>query len=83
MQRNSRRIRGEAVTKWISVEKELPKHDGEVKVLCGDGDKEIGWLDGRDTWWIGNTRMSGMSPACTVTHWAEIEWPEPPEEANP
>ncbi len=71
------------MTEWISVEDGLPKHDGEVLVLCGDGYKEIGYQDDEDAWWIGHySRMDGKTPARTVTHYAEIDWPESPEEAK-
>ena len=75
------------MTKWISVKDALPFAHSEVLVLCGDGDRGIGWrrrFCGQNEWWLGDMAvwMDGSTPRLTVTHWAEIEWPEPLE-ANP
>ncbi len=73
------------MTKWIGVEDALPSAYSEVVVLCGDGDRGIGWrrkFCGRNGWWLGDMVMDDSTPGLTVTHWAEIEWPDALE-ANP
>lgn len=65
--------------KWISVEEGLPDNTRDVwiwphagkahyRVDTGTGHYMVSW----HTWWSGYV----------VTHWAEIDWPETPEETN-
>ena len=68
---------------WIACEERMPDHDRPVWV-CDRSEQmsrtgPIDFADGWDTdlgeWWIGD--RTHICPE--ITHWAEIQWPAPPQ----
>lgn len=68
------------MSEWISVKERLPEDDVTVWVFKPG---ESSWID-MAIWdgdeWIHN--VTGYRISAPLTHWREIEYPEPPKESE-
>lgn len=60
---------------WIKTSERLPDERTDVLFMSG-GERMIGQR-GPDFWWA---FPQTWCKSATVTHWAPIDWPDPPKE---
>lgn len=60
---------------WVPVAERLPEHNRVVFVICKDSECRIAYHAGAGNW----KDDGGWIVHVTVTHWHEIDYPEPPQ----